>query len=135
MSDDHYTITLDHERRLVHVTAQGEFEIKTGDELIIKSMNIAAEHQYNILCNVRASRAKADLGDWFFLPRRLGVYKDLKSRNTRTAILVSPGRQENVYRYFETVAVNVGLRIKVFLDETKALEWLDEPSAPSVSRE
>jgi hypothetical protein len=128
MSDDHYTITLDHERRLVRVTAQGEFEIKTGNELITKSMNIAAEHQYNILCDVRASRAKADLGDWFFLPRRLGVYKDLRTRSTRSALLVSPGRQENAYRFFETVAINVGLKIKIFLEEEEALEWLEEQS-------
>lgn len=128
MSDGHYTITLNRERNLVYVTAQGEFDVNSGGKLITETRNIASKHQYNILCDVRASHAKVGLGEWFFLPRKLGVYKDMKTRNTKTAILVNRGGQENAYRFFETVASNVGLRIKIFLDEEKALKWLQEPS-------
>jgi hypothetical protein len=58
------------------------------------------------------------------LPRRLAVYKNMKTRRNKTAIVVTAGRQENVYRFFETVASNMGLWIKIFLREEDALEWL-----------
>ena len=124
MDKGHYTLTLDHERGLVHVVAQGEFDIKSGEELITAARENAAEHQYNIVCDVRASRAKVNLVDWFYLPRRLGVYRNWQTRYVRTVILVTPGRQENAYRFFETVASNLGLQIKIFLAEEEALEWL-----------
>jgi hypothetical protein len=125
MSEGRYTITLDHEQGLVHVIAQGEFDLESGGELITDARENATEHQYHILCDVRDSRAKVSLADWFFLPRRLAAYKNTKTRRIKTAILVTPGRQESVYRFFETVAVNLGLRIKIFLDEEDALGWLE----------
>ena len=125
MSDGHYTITLNQEQRLVYVIAQGEFDLDLGEQLITDARQKATENQYNILCDVRASRANVNLADWFFLPRRLTAYKNLKTRNITTAIVVTTGRQENVYRFFETVAGNIGLRIKIFLDEEDALEWLE----------
>ena len=125
MDKGHYTLTLDHERGLVHVVAQGEFDFKLGGELITDARTLAAEHQYNIFCDVRESRAKVNLADWYYLPRRLFVYNDWKTRTTNTAILVRTGRQENAYRFFETVASNLGLQIKIFLAKEEALDWLD----------
>lgn len=124
MDEGQYTITLDHEKGLVYVAAQGEFDAKSGGELITDARKQAAEHQYHIFCDVRESRTKANLADWFYLPRRLFVYRDLKTRTVKTAILVMPGSQEDAYRFFETVANNIGLRIKIFLREEEALEWL-----------
>jgi hypothetical protein len=124
MDKGQYTLTLDHKHSLVTVVAQGEFDMNSGMELITDARKNAAENQYNIFCDVRDSTAKVNLADWFFLPRRLGVYKNANARKTRTAILVAPGGQENSYRFFETVTNNIGLRIKVFLNEEDALAWL-----------
>ena len=124
MDKGQYTLTLDHEQGLVIVVAQGEFDMNSGMELITDARKNAAENQYHIFCDVRASKAAVNLADWFFLPRRLGVYQNLETRKSRTAILVTPGRQENNYRFFETVTNNIGLRIKVFLNEEDALAWL-----------
>jgi hypothetical protein len=124
MDKGQYTITLDHERGLVRVYAQGEFDGKLGEELITNARKKAAEHQYNILCDVRESRAVVSLGDWYFLPRRLAAYKNRETRTVRTAIVVSTGRQEKVYRFFENVTSNLGLKIRIFLHEEDALEWL-----------
>jgi hypothetical protein len=124
MDKGHYTITLDHRRALVHVVAQGEFNFESGGELITDARKQAAEHQYNIFCDVRESSAKVNLADWFYLPRRLFVYRDRKTRTAKTAILIRTGSQENAYRFFETVANNLGLRIKIFLQKEEALEWV-----------
>jgi hypothetical protein len=124
MDDGQYRIALDHERGLVRVHAKGDFDANLGQELITDAREKAAENQYHIVCDVRESRARVALADWFFLPRRLGVYQDFKTRNIKTAIIVTPGRQENAYRFFEIVASNVGLNIRIFLHEEDALEWL-----------
>ena len=124
MGDGRYTITLDHERGLVRVAAVGEFVRNRGDELITHASLKAAEHRYNILCDVRSANAKVSLADWFFLPRRLAVYRDVKTRSISTALVVAAGRQERGYRFFETVTSNLGMNIRVFLDEKDALAWL-----------
>ena len=124
MDKGQYTVTLDHDQGLVRVHAEGEFNADLGMQLITEARKNAAEHQYHIVCDVRESRAHVSLAEWFFLPRRLGVYTDFNTRNTKTALIVTPGMQESAYRFFETVASNVGLRIKVFLHEEEALEWL-----------
>ena len=124
MSDGKYTITLDHERGVVHVTGQGEFNRDLGDEVITKTLEIAAEYHYSILCDARQIKAKVELVDWFYLPRRLAVYRNSKTRGIRTAIVVSTGKQEKVYRFFETVTRNLGMNTRIFFREEDALEWL-----------
>ncbi len=52
------------------------------------------------------------------LPRQKAVRRVLKS-----AILDRPENIERI-RFFETVAVNRGLNVKVFADEKKAIQWL-----------
>ena len=123
MSKGHYSLALDHDRGLVRVRAQGDIGPKLGMELITEARMNAAEHQYKIICDVRESRATVSLSDWYFLPRRLAVYKNWETRTVKTAIIVTAGRQEKVYRFFENVTNNVGLNIKIFLDEEGALEW------------
>jgi len=128
MDKGKYTVTLNHEQGVVYVLAQGEFDFQSGEKLITDARRQAAEHQYSIFCDVRESSARVNLVDWYYLPRRLFVYRDWKTRRVKTAILVRKGRQENAYRFFETVANNLGLRIKIFLREEKALEWLGRKS-------
>jgi hypothetical protein len=124
MSDGKYTITLDHEQGVVHVIGQGEFHRDLGDELITNTLEIAAEHHYSILCDARQIKAKVGFSDWFLLPRRLAVYRNVKTRYIKTAIVVTTGKQAKVYRFFETVTRNLGMNIRIFLREEDALEWL-----------
>ena len=124
MSDGLYTITLDQEHGLVYVVAQGNFSIALGEQMITASLEQAAENRYKIICDARDSQTRATLADWFNLPRRLAAYRKMDTRSIKTAILVTPGRQEDLYRFVETVMGNMGLRIRVFLDMEEALEWL-----------
>ena len=124
MDPGEYTIDVNDDQRIVHVVARGIFYPPLGDEMIIKSLNTAADHGYPILCDARESVAKVSLFDWFFLPRRLWVYRHARTRNIRTAIVVTAGEQESIYRFFETVTTNLGLNIRIFLDEAIAKHWL-----------
>jgi hypothetical protein len=100
MSKGQYTITLDREQSLVYVIAEGEIDSKLGQDLITNARKAAAENQQNIFCDVRESSATVSLADWFFLPRRLAAYKNVKTRSIKTAILVTAGKQEKDYRFF-----------------------------------
>ena len=124
MSAGQFTITLDHEQGLVWVVAEGEFNKDLGDELITNARNEAAEQHYNIICDVRQITISVALADWFFLPRRLGVYRNPKTRFIKTAIVVTTGNQEKIFRFFETVTSNLGMNIRIFYREEDALEWL-----------
>ena len=135
MNIGEYTITVNRELEFVHVIARGEFPASLGEEMITKARKTAAQLRYPILCDVRESVAKVSLADWFMLPRRLWVYINAETRGVRTAIVVNPGNQEKVYRFFETVTFNLGLRIRIFLKEEAAKEWLatlvrDAPKQP-----
>jgi len=125
VSDGAYTITLNHEQGLVHVVAQGNFNLPLGDQMITAAREQAAQNRYKIMCDVRESRTRVTMADWFNLPRRLAAYRKMETRNIKTALLVTPGRQEDLYRFVETVMGNMGLRIRVFLDLEDALEWLE----------
>jgi hypothetical protein len=124
MSTGQYTITLDHERGLVHVVAEGDFNKDAGEELITHARKEAGEHHYNIICDVRQATMNVDFSDWFFLPRTLGVYRNAKLRRIKTALVVSAERQERIFRFFETVTANLGMNIRIFFLEEDALEWL-----------
>jgi hypothetical protein len=84
----------------------------------------AAAYDYPILCDVRQSKTKVTLADWFYLPRTLEVYKGMKTRFLKTALLINAGEQEGVYKFFETVTRNLGLNIRIFLYEQEDLDWL-----------
>jgi hypothetical protein len=124
MSDGKYTTTLDHERGVVHVVAQGEFNRDLGDELITNTLKKAAEYKYSILCDVRQSKTRVAFSDWFLLPRRLAAYRNVKTRYIKTAIVVTKGKQQKVYKFFEAVSRNLGMNIRIFLREEEALAWL-----------
>ena len=124
MSDGNFTITVDEERGFLRVDAQGNIDKQLGEELITNARLKARKNQLNILCDVRRSNAKVSLSDWFFLPRTLSVYKNTQTRSIKTAILITPGNQEEIYEFFENVTYNLGLNIRIFLSEDDAINWL-----------
>jgi hypothetical protein len=134
MADGEYTVTLDTENNIVHVVVQGVLTKELGEEIITNARAAAAEHKYRILCDVRGVDVKVPLADWFFLPRTLPIFKDAKIRTIRSAVLVSPGTHKRVYDFYETVTHNLGMSVRVFLDEDKAVDWLkaSREAAPTV---
>lgn len=122
-----YDVFLDHEQRLVKVTAKGELFQSDGDEIITAARTKAMEYDYNILYDIRQATMTVLFSSWFDLPRRLDVYKDERSWNIKAAILVSPhDKAVEEYWYYETLTANLGYKLKIFFDEDKALQWLKD---------
>ncbi len=126
MDKGEYTITLDTENGIVRVVAHGELSKELGEEVITNARTTAAEHQYQILYDVRHAEVKASFADWFFLPETLAIFGNIKLRIIKAAVLISPGDHESIYGFYETVMHNSGMNLRVFLEEKEAVEWLKE---------
>lgn len=80
---------------------------------------------FRVLIDVRTMTGKLDTLETFDVAGR-GIPNQTEARRlVRSAIL---DRSENIerIRFFETVAVNRGLTVKVFDDEAEAVRWLQE---------
>ena len=130
MDQGNYTITIDHEHSLVRVIARGFFSIPSGYALITEARTKAAEYGFKLVYNLKETKTKASFTDWFYLPRKLAAFRDPRTRRIQAALIVPDGEEEKKYRFLETVARNLSLNIRVFLDEDAALEWLDVMQAP-----
>ncbi len=126
MDKGEYTVTLDTENKLVHVVAFGELTKELGEEIITAARTAAAENQYRILCDARQADVKVSFADWFFLPRTLAIFRNAKIRTIKSAVLISPGSHKRVYDFYETVTHNLGMNVRIFMEEKEAVEWLKE---------
>lgn len=118
-----YEINLDDARNLVVVHIYGDIPVEEGEDIITNARLKAADLGYSILYDVRRAKTLATLSQWFFLPRKLEVFKRLKTRTIRVAILVTPEDAED-YRFYELVAGNVGLDVQILHTEEDVEAWL-----------
>ena len=118
-----YEVILDDDLHLVRASARGPVTKSLGHQMITEVRGLAAQKGYAILWNVVDADIQVALGDWFFLPRELDALQQGPSRSTKVAVVVSPAALE-AFRFYEVVAANVGLNLKVFLDEQAAIDWL-----------
>ena len=124
MNDKQYEIILDKEQCIVRLIVRGVIAKDVGEKIIIQARKIAAETKYNILCDVRQTIVKVVLVDWFYLIRKLDIFR--KTQDVKTAILITPRQQEEEYKFFETVSHNLGISHKIFFQEKDALDWLKQ---------
>ena len=117
-------ISIDHERDLIRVTAVGELIKSDGEKIITLARTVAAEHGFDVLYDVRQTRTKIPVVEWFQLPRNLEVFKDEKKFRVKAAVLISPEDDVEKYRFYETVTTNLGINLKIFFEEEEAIEWL-----------
>jgi hypothetical protein len=124
MNMGEYKITLDHSNAIVRVVATGNFDKYLGDKMITKTRIAASENGYNIFCDATKAKVNVSVIDWFNLPRTLPVLQDQNIRRIKSAILIPSGKQAENYKFYETVTYNVGMNLRVFLDEEEAINWL-----------
>lgn len=121
----HFDISLDSERRLVIIKAFGELREKDGEKIITAARTKAMENDYNIIYDLRNATTTVLFASWYHLPRKLEVFNTQKAFRIKAAVLVSPtDKSMPDYKFYETVTENLGLKLRVFLDESEAHEWL-----------
>ncbi len=121
MSAHTYEITIDEEKRLVHLVVTGELDKFEGQQVIKETRAKAAETNYNILCDITGGTVKATMADWYYLARNKDIYPSRPSG--KTAILINPDARK-IYKFVQDVTRNAGLNIRIFLKKEDALDWL-----------
>ncbi len=120
---DQYKVLLDDELKLVRVIAYGDLTKSLGKEIITEARKLAAASRYGILYDVRNATVRVALAEWFFLPRELEVLQTQPTRSVKVAVLIPPEQMEE-YKFYENVTSNIGLSVKIFLDEDEAIAWM-----------
>lgn len=122
---DSFEISFDHNKKIVRATVCGVMNQDDGEHIISTARKTAAEHKYNILYDITQATTKVGFANWYNLPRKLEVFKDAAAHKIKVAILASPDDEAvKDYKFYELVAGNLKLKIKVFFDEDAATDWL-----------
>ncbi len=128
MASGEYTLSLDLEKKLVRVVVLGDIDKTLGYEIITNARTTAAEYQFAVLYDVRRAQMKVAFADWFFLPRTLPVFKTIKTRVIKVAILINQEANPQNYQFYRTVLSNLGMSFNIFIDESEAEAWLASPT-------
>ena len=123
MNTFRYQISVDEDQNLVHLVLKGEMNKSEGEQVIIDTRAKAAETGLDILCDLRDATIIARPADWFYLFRNREIYPNTPEE--KTAILV-PSRERMAYTFVDNVTRNLGMNIRIFYLEEKALAWLGE---------
>lgn len=127
-----FEVEIDDVRRLVKISASGVFFQEDGEKLISTARSAAAERNYNVLYDMRDATTKVPFASWYTMPRNLEVFKGDTTRKVKAAILtLETDKSLDDYRFYETVTANLGFRLRVFTDETEAIEWASANAARS----
>lgn len=120
-----FEILLDDTRKIVRLTATGTIDYPVLEKMIDAARKTAIETGYDILYDVRQARTKVSIGDLFFIPRNLEVFKDSRSQKALAVILASTeDKGIEGYKFYTTVLGNLGYKIRLFYEENDAVEWL-----------
>lgn len=118
-----YELTLDEERKFLRATVRGDLAKAQGRNLVVDARTRAAKVGYGILWDVRKANLQVKLADFFLLPMELKELQACSTRSVSVALLI-PLHAKDSYQFYEDVASNVGLNVKIFVDENEAITWL-----------
>ncbi len=121
---DTFVVDLDHDRGFVRATATGDVLQRDGERIITTARTTAAEYGYSVLYDMQHATPRVPLSNWFHLPRELAVLKDSKTRYIKAAIVISADAPVAAYEFYELVAQNLGLSVRIFFSEGEAVAWL-----------
>lgn len=122
---DSLEISLDHENKIVRVTATGQLNLSDGESIITEARTTAGKYRFDIIYDIRNASTVVPFADWFHLPRKLPVFKEENARSIKAAILASPeDKALGDLKFYETVTYNLGFKLRVFFDENEAIAWL-----------
>jgi len=120
-----YTITIDKNRHIVVARVSGVLDWENAQVFSREVRETARQHGYNILVDLRQSSMETDIYEIYRFPRESETLKDPSLKSIKMALLVSHGKDEFSYEFYQETAQSAGVPTRVFFDdEQAALEWL-----------
>ena len=119
-----YDLRIIKNKKIIEIRNSGEI---TNEDMITETQEvIKLQHEKNIvliLTEFVSVKVDASLSDVFQFPE---MYEQMgMDRKTRIAVLVSEIEVNNEeLDFYETICINRGWTIKIFIDKKEAIEWL-----------
>jgi len=120
-----YSITLDEDQHIVVAKVSGIINWENAPALSKEIRETAHQHGYNILIDMRQTTMEADIYEIYRYPRESEYLQDPTLKSIKTALVVSFGKDEFNWEFYQETAQSAGIPTRVFFDdEEAALEWL-----------
>jgi len=130
---DSFDVFVDNDLRLVKVCVTGDVSESEGKKIISTARELASEHNYNILYDMREAITNVPFAAWYRFPRELEVFTRNNAKIIKAAFLILRTDNElKGFRFYETVTFNLGFRVRIFFEETEAMDWLVSTSTGGV---
>ena len=125
-------VHIDNDQKIICCTLEGELDIEKSISISKDIRNKASELDFNIFYDaqklyVTDSILPADdfTTTLFTLREKLSSILEISSqRNVRVAFLYEPGEHDDYWSFYERVAINRGLALKIFTTKEEAMKWL-----------
>lgn len=121
------SVSYDGEAGLIEAAIRGNIDLSTVETLRARVLELVSQHNcFRILVDIRnVASSSISTVDIFHQPQQTGEAlreMEISLPEMRRAIVVSD-RSDDA-RFFETVAVNRGHRVRLFRDIGEAIDWL-----------
>jgi hypothetical protein len=124
-------VYIDNEQKTICCTLEGELDIEKSIVLSKELRKKSSELGFNVFYDARKLYVSDDILPVDFTTRlstlleKLSALLEISShRIVRVAILYQLGEYDEYWRFYEDVAVNRGLSIKIFTKKEEAMKWL-----------
>ena len=137
-------IYIDDELKTIRCSLEGELDIEKSIALSKDLREKASELGFNVFYDARKLYViYKTLPDDFTtklstLIEELSTLLEIpRQRNVSVAILYEAGKYDEYWRFYEAVAVNRGLIVKIFTNKEELMKWLSNRDAhkPRIMRE
>ena len=115
-----YEISFQENPGLVRVSIHGPLDDAAAHSIITEAIDVAGrENSTWFLYDLRDAKNKMTPTEMFYLPRDFEI-----SKFHRVAAIIPEDDPAGDWQFLETVERNIGIQMKLFTEEKKAIEWL-----------
>jgi hypothetical protein len=126
-----YTLEYNRKLQIVELVCTGRYTSQESLESTTKAIALGKENgDANALVDASEAEFNMSVVDFLILPEREYVEQDM-NRRIRVALVPPTGTKDKEdARFYETVCVNRGWKVRIFSSRDAAIEWLTEKDSP-----
>lgn len=126
-----YDYYIDEEKNLIFCSLRGELDVDVAIKLSRKLRTIASEHSYAVLYDAYKLEEPNSSTPVHDLTVKLSSIIDKTVHHSvRVALLYEEGNFDNYWKFYEDLALQRGLPIRVFTCREDATNWLSNEPIP-----
>ena len=120
-----YEVQINNEKEIISCNLEGDLDIEESISLSKSLREKATELGFNVFYDAQKLCKPTNIMSVYDFSTQLSSILDIPAhRNIKVAFLYKPGYFDDYWEFYENVAVNRGLLIKVFVKKDEAMKWL-----------